>query len=108
MRTILVIAATLLVSACNKDPEHNGSAGRIDQGGNYAARVGALPIGERNAVFFRALQDAGSDCQDVTKSERIADTAGAPTWRAVCDNGTMNLVQVKPDGTAIVVSPTIP
>lgn len=106
MRTTMLLVPALALAACQAAPDRN-SAESADVTGNisnYAARVIALPVGQRDIVFLRAIRDAGLDCQGVTKSERLADTGSTPTWRAVCTDGTAHLVQVTPGGTALVVS----
>lgn len=105
MRTILIPIAALTLGACQAaedtadnviDPASNVS--------NYTAEVIALPEGQRNAVFFRAIRDARLSCQGVTGSEQIAAIGGKPTWRARCDDGVAHLIQVMPDGTVNVMS----
>ena len=109
MRTILLTIALLAMGACNATDE-NGSnmMGVASNVTNYVAEVDALPERQRNAVFFRAIRDAGLPCQNVTKSEQIDSTGRAAMWRAQCEDGTAHLVQVMPDGTANVVSRATP
>ena len=106
MRTMMLLVPALALAACQAAPDRNSAEAANATGNvsNYAARVIALPVSQRDIVFLRAIRDAGIDCQGVTKSERLADTGGTPTWRAECSDGTAHLVQVTPDGTALVVS----
>lgn len=66
-----------------------------------AAQVAALPAGQRNAVLFRAIRDAGRDCQRVDSAE-AAPTVAPGAWIATCDNGGQWLVTLGADGTATI------
>ncbi|MEG8220558.1 hypothetical protein OSJ57_07980 [Sphingomonas sp. HH69] len=109
MRTILTSIALLALCACDAAEkivtEPREVAGNVT---NYVAEVVALPEHQRNAVFFRAIRDAGLPCQNVTGAEQIATGEKAPMWRAQCEDGVAHLIQVLPDGTANVVSRATP
>ncbi|WP_066556482.1 hypothetical protein [Sphingobium sp. TKS] len=109
MRTIVTTIALLALAACGRaDKDATDTA---DAGGNvtnYVAEVGTLNVPQRNAVFFRAIRDAGLPCQNVTGSEQIAAPAQRPMWRARCEDGAAHLIQVMPDGTVNVVSRATP
>jgi hypothetical protein len=101
--------AALALTACQMAPDQNASEGpALTNISNYTAEVAALPTRQRDAVFLRAIRDAGLGCQDVTKSMQVGDTAGQPLWRAECDGGTAHLIQVSPNGTAVITSRTGP
>jgi hypothetical protein len=51
------------------------------------ARVAALPEGERNGTFYRAIHDAGMDCQQVSASRAAGTYHGLPVWNADCRGG---------------------
>ena len=74
----------------------------------FQARVAALSEGERNAVFIRAIRDAGKDCQGVTGSQRRSDAAGGePLYVATCTDGASYGVLLGREGTAqVVAAPT--
>ncbi|OHT21717.1 hypothetical protein sphantq_00485 [Sphingobium sp. AntQ-1] len=109
MRTILTSMALLALCACDAAEknvtEPTEAAGNVT---NYVAEVVALPERQRNAVFFRAIRDAGLPCQSVTGAEQTAAGEKAPMWRAQCEDGVAHLIQVLPDGTANVVSRATP
>jgi hypothetical protein len=46
--------------------------------------VAALSEGQRNAVFIRAIRDAGLECQHVESSTPAGTDRGRPVWRATC------------------------
>lgn len=110
MRRMIIPMAALALAACQAAPDQNAGEAAATAGNisNYTAEVFALSVGQRNAVFLRAIRDAGLACQGVTKSEQLDNTAGKPQWRAECSDGTAHLVQVTPDGTALIVSRTGP
>ena len=79
------IALVLALSACG---DNGGDASRIEAGeGDYQARLQAMPEGQRNAVFIRALRDAGHPCQGVENSSYQGVRDGVPTWTARCTAG---------------------
>jgi len=104
IRVIAIVA--LALASCQQSPETNvaQAPGVSDPVSNYTARVVSLPDGQREMVFLRAIRDAGLDCQAITKADRIEDVGGKPTWRAQCSDGTAHLLQVAPDGTALIAS----
>ena len=115
MRLFLICPALLALAACGQQPTATtgndamnaaATAGNAANGGNVVAAITNLNEISQQAVFFRAIRDAGLQCQDVTNVERIDPIGGIPTWRARCDDGTEHVVQVKPDGNAVVISPT--
>lgn len=75
--------------------------------GDYQARLMAMTDGERNAVFIRALRDAGRDCQGVESSTYQGEPDGVPTWTARCvgEQGDW-LILLGKDGIVQVVSAT--
>lgn len=72
--------------------------------GNYQARLQAMPEGQRNAVFIRALRDAGQPCQGVESSAYQGEREGAPTWTARCTDSGDWLILLGGDGIVQVVS----
>ncbi len=118
MRFIALPLAVMALGACSSPaPEANrtdagainAAANAADNSANAVNYVNAIDqLGEtaKQGVFFRAIRDAGMPCRDVVKLEKIAPMRGVPTWRADCDQGSQHLIQVKPDGSAVVISPT--
>lgn len=110
--TGLVLFAALLVSACGDgaSPAANTAdpavAANEADATNYQAEVAKLPVAAQEGVFLRAVRDAGLACQKVTKSERLEDRQGNPTWRATCDGDNPHLISITRDGTAKIVSRT--
>ncbi|WP_443970017.1 hypothetical protein [Sphingobium sp. CR28] len=88
------------------DSTNNAVDGNATESVNYVAAVEALSDDERKAVFFRAIRDAGVPCQIVVKAEKTEPWQGLPSWLADCDTGDQHLIQLKPDGSANVVSRT--
>ncbi len=112
MRKIYVaMTAALLVTACGDgQPTANNSIENVTVGNeadatNYQAEVIALPPGQQNGVFLRAVRDAKMDCQEITESERIDPVKGNPAWRIRCGK-TPHIISITKDGTANIVSRT--
>ena len=114
-RMVLTIGfAALALAGCN--PPANQAANNAAQAdanatGNAAAEdKQAIILGyndrTRNVVFIRALMDAQLSCDVVTKSERMADMGGLPTWHVYCKNGQEHQISITRDGTAKILSRT--
>ena len=102
MRSPVIAALALAAAACG------GS------GGNQAAptanapepagdRVASLSEGQRNAVFIRAIRDAGLECQHVDRSVAAGTVQTLPVWRATCQGGAEYSIAITADGTAQIL-----
>lgn len=102
---LAVAALALTLAACD-----GGEAPTADDTdiavpkGDYANEIAALEPGQRDAVFLRAIRDAGRDCQNVTGSSTQGNVGGNPAWTAVCDNGGRWVIIIGRDGIAQVAS----
>jgi hypothetical protein len=103
--TLAAIAALLPLAACDRGssqaqqpPQAADNAQRDTQ-----ARLAAMAEGERNAVFIRAIRDAGFDCQHVDSSSYQDISAGAPTWVATCDKASNWVILIGSNGAAQVI-----
>jgi hypothetical protein len=93
MRIPLAAALALATAACgggaptpnqaNQAPSANVAASAQASG----ARIAALPDGERKGTFYRAIHDAGMDCQQVDSSRAAGSYHGLPVWSADCRGG---------------------
>lgn len=98
-------AALLPLAACDRDgsqaqqPEKAGAGAQRDT----QVRLAAMPEGERNAVFIRAIRDAGFDCQHVDSSSYQGMSAGSPTWVATCDKASNWVILIGSNGAAQVI-----
>lgn len=97
------MAAGLILSACEaeapKGPKGPGAEASVGQ--NVADRLASMPDTQRNAVFIRAIRDAGFTCQHVESSGQVGDYRGMPMWTARCREndwailvGSSGMVQV--------------
>lgn len=103
MRILLGLTLATTLAACGG----GGTNEATDAGSNPALpagnRVAALPEGARDAVFIRAIRDAGFDCQHVDSSVSVAPVRGLPAWRATCRGGGRWTILIAPEGTAQVI-----
>jgi hypothetical protein len=90
MRILILSALATMTAACGTAapaPNQSEAAANIATPQASGARIAALTEGQRNAVFIRALLDAGLDCQEVTGSVPTAPYRGFPAWNATCRGG---------------------
>lgn len=93
-------ALALALGACSDDETTPIAIAESD----HQQRLQAMPEGQRNAVFIRALRDAGRDCQGVERSAYQGVREGIPTWTVRCNDGGDWLVLISGAGVAQVVS----
>ena len=98
MRTSMIALLALATAACGgSGPQPNErSVNRVTAEAS-GARIAALPEPQRNATFYRAIHDAGLDCQDVTGSVAAEPYHGMPVWTATCRGGGHWTLVVGPD-----------
>jgi len=77
--------AALLLTACNSSPPQAkpSAAPKTD----YLARINQLAPKQRDATFYRAIQDAGFICDNVATSQTQQAVDGHPAWDARCGDG---------------------
>ena len=90
----------VVLAACDSEPAKVASINVTD--GGYRERLEALPAKQRDAVFLRAVRDAGHDCQKVLGSARGGVQFGMPSWVARCENGEDWLIMLDKGGRAHV------
>jgi len=108
MRTLIILTALLAATACNRSNDTETAANVTGApASNAIAEVDALPPASRDAVFLRAILDAGQPCQHVVTSQQLPDgNAPGSKWQAQCEDQRYHVIEVRPDGTAVVVSAT--
>ncbi len=99
---IAVRAATILLAlgACDGGAEQSPppAAPKVD----YKARIDALVPQQRDALFLRAIRDAGHDCQQVLGSAYNGEQFEMPRWAARCSDARDWLIMLAADGRALV------
>ena len=88
MRTTIAIALISLIAGCGSpsSPPKQQTANQVAPAAT-GARIAELPEAQRNATFYRAIHDAGMDCQQVTASTPAEPYQGMPVWTATCRGG---------------------
>jgi len=103
-RQLYAVSLFLLIASCSRNvPEENTTAIVIPEGG-YQKRIEMLPIPARDAVFCRAIHDAGRDCQDVRSSKSLGTINNGPAWSVQCRNGSVWLILIGKQGISQVIS----
>lgn len=106
IKTASAVALLMAVAACGGGEGGNGSANEVATGttggGDALTQVRALPEGQRNGVFIRAIRDANLACQQVTGSTEKQGPEGRPYFETRCQDGGVYAVSIADDGTAFV------
>ncbi|HEX8639967.1 MAG TPA: hypothetical protein VF704_02310 [Allosphingosinicella sp.] len=98
-------ALVLSLAACGGTDRETAAETAVANGAESVAnRLEAMPEGQRKAVFIRAIQDAGQECQHVESSQRAGEHQGFPVWNATCAGGGTWTIVVREDGTANVLN----
>ena len=98
------MAVLLVLGGCGRGTQDESKTKIQIPEGDYQARLQAIPEGERNAVFIRAIRDAGRDCQSVVGSAYQGAFRDRPTWTARCDDGVGWVILMGKAGIAEVVN----
>jgi len=101
-----IIFALAALAGCNSHKAAPSPKKDVAAQKDQAATVAALPARQRNAVFFRAVRDAGLPCQDIVKAEAVAGERKAKVWRVECEDHGVHLLSVPPTGPVLVTSRT--
>ena len=92
----------LALAGCHSAAPGNDASPANAATGNETAAMLALPKAQQDIVLFRAIRDAGQDCQDLRDAKRLDDLDGKPTWFVTCDRNRHWLIAMGPGGIAEV------
>ncbi|HWT13632.1 MAG TPA: hypothetical protein VN231_12815 [Allosphingosinicella sp.] len=99
------IAAFLIAAAgCGEQAEAPANVAAAPGDADVQNRLAAMPEGQRNGVFIRAIRDARQECQHVESSVPAGEHQGFPVWNATCSGGGTWTIVVMNDGTATVLN----
>lgn len=102
-KAALLAALVCAVSACGGgEAPANNAAGAGEE--DFQARILAMPEGQRNGVFIRAIRDARQTCQRVDSSAPAAPVRGRPVWTAVCEGGESYTLVILAGGNVQVLN----
>lgn len=109
----LASALTLLLAGCQPPPAADNATQATPTPAEkdyYADRINALTDQQRDAVLFKAIKDAGGDCEAVTGSAPHAPVGGRHAWTAHCAPGKGEraldwVVILQPGGMMSIVRP---
>jgi hypothetical protein len=105
--TLPALLLPVLLAACHGAPSGNtasltgnAAAPAVDSNGvdPTEAKIVAFPEALRRTTFFRAIRDAGFDCQQVVKEAPRDRYRGNARWAAACDDGAQYLLTLNPGG----------
>ncbi|MES1975152.1 MAG: hypothetical protein V4472_22055 [Pseudomonadota bacterium] len=101
MKTAILASGLVLfaLAGCDKPAQPaNSSAPAPTPKIDYLKRINDLPQKQRDAVFYRAIDDAGFECQAVVGSTPRATVQGLPAWVAHCEDKRDWVVVLESDG----------
>lgn len=99
----------LLLAGCGESGRSNETAAPASENEAAAPEVNAtaaienMPEETRNAVFIRAIQDAGQECQHVDASVKVGQEGDLSIWEARCQGAGSWRISVNPNGDAVVI-----
>jgi hypothetical protein len=92
-----------MTAACSRNEGAARNDAAVQSTISYGERVAVMPEGQRNALFIRAIRDAGLECQHVDASTAAPPYRGMPVWTAACSGGGTWTIVVGPNGIAQIV-----
>lgn len=98
-----LIAMLAALTACDSGTPR-GAAAPAAPKFDYKARIDALAPPQRDALFLRAIRDAGHDCQQVLGSAYNGEQFEMPSWAARCSDARDWLIMLASDGRALVAA----
>ena len=101
----LVAALAISTAACGGSSEPALNQPNRTNVHNVINQVAALSDRQRNAVFIRAIRDAGLECQHVDWSTRSGTYRTMPVWTVGCARNQVWIIVVGDDGIAQVLNP---
>lgn len=78
--------AAILLTGCNQ-PQPQVTPIAAAPKTDYLARINQLAPKQRDATFYRAIEDAGFVCDTVSSSQAQQAVEGHPAWDAHCSDG---------------------
>lgn len=105
MRFTALVALAMVTTACGQRNQPAQNQLNVAAGADVIQRMNALSDRQRNAVFIRAIRDAGLECQHVDWSTRSGTYHGMPVWTAACARDQVWIIVVANDGNAQVLNP---
>lgn len=106
MKAICGVAVLILLAGCGPTNDADAPANAAGASANYQQQLEAMTEGQRNAVFIRAIRDAGLDCQHVSGSIPAGDYRGMPVWNVRCSGGGNWTIVVAANGIAQILNAT--
>ena len=100
---ILGSTALLVLAACDAGSSENVAAADNAQQPPATERLETMAEGQRNAVFIRAIRDAGLECQHVASSTPAGTYENMPVWTATCDGGQQWTIVANDQGYATIL-----
>lgn len=100
---LITLAAAVALAGCAKSEPADQATANTAATTDYLAKIEALPEGQREGVFLRAIRDAGQPCQGVTKAQSTKTGDGKPAWAATCTDGPNYVLVLGQDGTMTVI-----
>ncbi|MEG3088776.1 hypothetical protein [Sphingomonas sp. PB4P5] len=99
MKVSAVLIACSLLVACN-EPAATGNVAAPAQTGPdpVEAQIAKLSPVQQRTAFFRAINDADYNCQNIVNVVSRGRVDGKPTWAVECNAGAQYLIRLQRGG----------
>lgn len=99
-----LLALASAVAACHAPREQAArNSAAAAPSGQFANQLAALPEGQRNGAFMRAITDAGFPCQKIEHAAAHAPISGKPAWAITCDHDNDYVALAIPGDTLQII-----
>lgn len=98
-KLLIVGMACGLLAACGSNPAATTTNTATAAAANtnvMEAKIAALPPALQRTTFFRAIQDADYECQNIVNVVPRGKPDGKPLWAVECDGGRQYVIELQP------------
>lgn len=96
---LLIVGVTCgLLAACNEPAATTNKTAAVTPATTdvMEAKIAKLPPALQRTTFFRAIQDADYECQNIVNVVPRGKPDGKPLWAVECDGGRQYVIELQP------------
>jgi len=99
MKSFAAIAACALLAACNQPAATGNAAAPAPTGPDpVEAQIAKLSAVQQRTTFFRAINDADYNCQNIVNVVSKGRIDGRLVWAVECNAGAQFVIKLQPGG----------